>query len=580
MKMKTLKYNILLGAFIAVVAMSSCTKFDDMNKNPYALEDAPSYSYVHPIVFNTQYSLCSVFRSLTAHLMQYAVSTSSEVTSRIVGNYSVPEATDDDIWTNLYQRYGNAESMYVKSLTEDNPGSTGVALVLKSMLIEMITDTYGNVPFTEAGQISLPGAQLKYTTKYEDQREIYRGIVKMLEEANDCFNDPTAENISSIADRMYDGDIDKWQRFGNALYLRTLMRISLKVQEESNGIFVYDTTEGLSINVIDKIAELYSCFASGTGYYPMMRGRVDAASVSFNKYNVYEQTPFYTTTGGNWNAVCACETIVMRMLDTKEAVDKSGTTYHVYVPVSSGGHVPDPRYDAYWRKPLGVPNQMLGPAKSKFFEDHISASGNSLIGRMPNGETNSTITGEIYDVKNADHYNLYNFSEQLFLFAEAGARGWVASISGLGAYLDLFKKGITNSILEWNPHVTADSEEVIEFVNYIVNGEKFSGATFNSGNAVEAILTQKWVSLYFVGIESWCEYRRTGYPLLQTNGPAAENKNILPTRLRYPADEAYRNVEYFQEAVNGWLKGENNMTTDVWWADTQESRSIRLKGRQ
>jgi len=578
--MNMMKHNILLGTILALSAMTACSKFDDMNKNPYALEDAPSYSYVHPIVFNSEKSLCGTYRSLTAHLVQHAVSTSSEVTSRIVGNYTIPESIDDNVWTDLYLQFGNAESMYQKSLKEDNPGSTGIALVLKAMLISLITDAYGNVPYTEAGKIALPGSEMKYTSKYDEQKEIYRDIVAMFEKANDCFNDPLAVNISSIADRMFGGDIDKWQRFGNALYLKTLMRISLKVIEEDNGIFVYDTKEGFSINVCSKIAELYSCFASGTGYYPMMRDRDDAAQVGFNKNNVYEQSPFYSTTSGNWNAVCACETLVMRMLATKEAVDKSGQIYHPYVPVSSGGHVPDPRFDCYWRKTLGVPNQMLGPNKSKFFDDHISASGNSLIGRMPYGTTESYITGEIYDVKNADHYSLMNFSEQLFLFAEAGARGWVSSISGIGAYLDLFKQAITCSILEWNPHVTAESEDVIEFVNYIVNGEKFSGETFNSSNAVEAIITQKWVSLYFVGIEAWCEYRRTGYPLLQTNGPAAENKNILPTRLRYPADEAYRNVESFSQAVNGWLKGENNMRTDVWWADTEESRSIRLKGRQ
>ncbi|MCQ2135763.1 MAG: SusD/RagB family nutrient-binding outer membrane lipoprotein, partial [Bacteroidales bacterium] len=89
----------------------------------------------------------------------------------------------------------------------------------------------------------------------------------------------------------------------------------------------------------------------------------------------------------------------------------------------------------------------------------------------------------------------------------------------------------------------------------------------------------KWISLYFVGVEAWCDYRRTGYPLLKTNGPAADNKNVLPTRLRYPADEEYRNPQTYREAVDGWLGGVDNMRTEVWWADTQESRDLRLKGR-
>ena len=113
-----------------------------------------------------------------------------------------------------------------------------------------------------------------------------------------------------------------------------------------------------------------------------------------------------------------------------------------------------------------------------------------------------------------------------------------------------------------------------------MNQELFSGSPFNTGNALEAILTEKWIANFFIGIESWCDYRRTGYPLLKTNGPAAGNDFILPTRMRYPSDEKYRNVESFSAAVDGWLGGSNNMTTDVWWADTPESYNNRLKGRQ
>ena len=120
----------------------------------------------------------------------------------------------------------------------------------------------------------------------------------------------------------------------------------------------------------------------------------------------------------------------------------------------------------------------------------------------------------------------------------------------------------------------------MDFVNYICNGELFSGATFNSDNAIEAILVQKWVSTFFVGVESWCDYRRTGFPLLKTNGPAAENKFILPTRMRYPSDEAFRNVVTYQETLDRWLGGTNNIQTDVWWANTAESQANRLKGRQ
>ena len=38
------------------------------------------------------------------------------------------------------------------------------------------------------------------------------------------------------------------------------------------------------------------------------------------------------------------------------------------------------------------------------------------------------------------------------------------------------------------------------------------------------------------------------------------------------ADEEFRNRDHYFEAVNGWLGGTNNMTTNVWWADHTNKR--------
>ena len=95
--------------------------------------------------------------------------------------------------------------------------------------------------------------------------------------------------------------------------------------------------------------------------------------------------------------------------------------------------------------------------------------------------------------------------------------------------------------------------------------------TLDGEEVLERIMTQKWISNFLVGIESWCDYRHTGYPEMPVK-PLAANDGILPTRLRYPADEEFRNRDHYFEAVNGWLGGTNNMTTNVWWADHTNKR--------
>lgn len=597
--MKKISISILAVLFTAAV-LPSCSHFDDLAKDPYAIYDAPAQEYVHPIVFNTEKTAMGIFRGTTCLIMQYGVNHNTENSARVISNYNIPEGLLDDAWTSYYIQYGNAVKMYDRAVLEGSEGMQGVALVLRALLISQISDTYGNVPCREAGQLIRTSGSGKYTTAYDNQKDIYYDVVAMLEDANAHFAAEEAASFSRVCDKTYYGSYDKWRRFGNSLYARVLMRIGMKVMAESSGVIEFDDDERAPISVPDKLAAIYQSYLSGEGSYPVMRGRQDRPMVPFNKFNETEQTPFFGYTSGTWNAVTVCNTLVSRMLDGEEKI------YEVEVDgvktrpcgdqlvwatkdlTKAGTHAPDPRYGCWWRKIQGMPTQMTAENVQNFYDTFKSAAGNFKGGSMMRGsETEpdpvwNTLYGieHYYDLQNASEYPLMQYSELPFIFAEAGARGWVAAIGGEGPIGTLLRKGIIESILEWNPHVTETSDAVVNYVNWVMTQEQFSGATFNIGNALEAILTEKWIANFFIGIESWCDYRRTGYPLLKTNGPAAGNDCILPTRMRYPSDEKYRNVDSFKAAINGWLGGSNNMTTDVWWADTPESYNTRLLGRQ
>ncbi|MBP3482849.1 MAG: SusD/RagB family nutrient-binding outer membrane lipoprotein [Alistipes sp.] len=549
----------IVKSIMAAVALTAagCANFDEMNENPYAVYDAPAESFVQPMLYNTEYALVQRTYDLVAELVQYSVNRSTEITSQMNYNYSITESVVASLWQNLYLQAGNAEYMLETAEKESNPAMKGVAMVMKVLIMSNIADTYGNVPYFDAAKIASHKGDISYTTTYDEQNLIYADMLRLLEDANRAFGEAnelvsagtlSTADFSPLCDYMYEGDVDKWRRFGNSLYLRLLMRVSLKVEEEGGLISLGE--EYGEMNVRNKIAELYDCFLSGSGDYPMMRGRSDAALVGFSKYNSALYTPFYSTTSGIWNSVVACNTLVDKMYDKAAGFE-------------------DPRLNFYFTKPMGAPTQWLKSDLDEFMETNVSSLGNSLVGRYPRG---IKVTGDyISDLQNADHYALMNYSELLFIFAEAGQRGWLNI-----AYPQVkqhYLRAVTEAVLEWHPYVTESSENVVKFIDTL-------SSEIDADNALDKILTQKWISLFWVGIESWCDYRRTGYPLLKTNGPAAENNGILPTRMRYPADEKYRNPNSYADAVGGWLGGSNNMQTDVWWASTAESRAMRLKGRQ
>src|SRR3982751_5035482 len=84
----------------------------------------------------------------------------------------------------------------------------------------ILTDTYGDIPYTEASKGFT--AQL-IQPQYDKQEDIYKDILKELDEATGALD---ASKPSSANDIVYGGDIAQWKKFGYSLLLRAAMRLS------------------------------------------------------------------------------------------------------------------------------------------------------------------------------------------------------------------------------------------------------------------------------------------------------------------------------------------------------------------
>ena len=573
MKKYTKYIAIVLATALSVV---SCTKFDEMNKNPYALYYVEAESFVQPILYNTAFTTTYNNYYVTSELMQYAINTSFENSAQLTYNYDIAENYSSYLWR-LYKQFGNAQYMLDLARKGDNPAMVGVALVLRSYIASILTDTYGDVPYSEAGLITLQGNDFSYTVKYDKQEDIYIDLLRSLEEANRCFTEAKAKkaqdstfeiNFSGGCDYMYRGDVEKWHRFGNALYARLLLHVALKIQTTTGGIVSLGDEFG-DIDIIAKFNELYDCYISGSGAYPMMRSIADSARVGFSGSDSSLYTPFHGTTSGNWNAKAACLTLTDLMLIAKDKDNSYGGEGGVY----------DPRYFRIFTKVVGAPTQIPTNELEAYFNEKVSKAGNSLIGRFTRGTTTGTAANPHYgDLQNAPSYGLLNYDELAFIFAEAGAREWISMDQR--TVKNLYLEGARQSILQWQVGFESAVDYLMPTDPAIDTFIKHLDNEFDYNNMLNKILTQKYVATFWVGIESWVDYRRTGYPILKTNGETATNNGILPTRLPYPDTEAFQNAVHYDAAVAGWLKGVNNMQTDVWWATTSESVNNRLLGRQ
>ncbi|HTD93638.1 MAG TPA: SusD/RagB family nutrient-binding outer membrane lipoprotein, partial [Chitinophagaceae bacterium] len=101
-----------------------------------------------------------------------------------------------------------------------NVNILSIARILKVMQMSLITDLYGDVPYSEAGQGFLTS---NFSPKYDAQKDIYADMLNELSVAGAALS-PSGTN-PGIADFVYGGDVAKWKKFANSLMLRLAMRM-------------------------------------------------------------------------------------------------------------------------------------------------------------------------------------------------------------------------------------------------------------------------------------------------------------------------------------------------------------------
>lgn len=95
---------------------------------------------------------------------------------------------------------------------------TGVAMIFKAIVMKRITDTYGDIPFSQA----LQGLD-NVVPAYDKQEDVYKGIIDMLKAGRDMLSD--SENPPT-GDIIYDGDVSKWGKLANSVILQASLQLS------------------------------------------------------------------------------------------------------------------------------------------------------------------------------------------------------------------------------------------------------------------------------------------------------------------------------------------------------------------
>lgn len=502
------KILIYTSLCIAMLSISSCDKgFDELNVNPIAATSVDRMFMLNNAMVS------SSFPTTTANydigIVQQMVSPNSGVLTGANFN-QINNANAEGIWVNYYRNVIRPAVDVIEN-TKNVPARANLynmARIWKAFAFMVITDTYGDVPYFEAGKGFIDNTTFP---KYDTQESIYNDIIKELTEASAALN--TAATIES-SDVMYAGNINQWKRLGYSLLLRAGMRLTKVNPQRAQQV-------------------VQAAFQGG-----VMQSNADNA--------VIRHTANYTFPMGV-------------MLNATEAANYYMTDVFVNALKSTN----DPRLGAIAVRYVGATSGAGHTAAAANRNPEVQ------IG-MPIGYDNVSIAAVVASLRLASFYDftqvdrtrivkpiapcfLVTYAQTQLLLAEAAQRGWVT-----GNAATYYANGVRANMQQFAEYDAASAIPAAAIDAWI------AANPFDAANALQQINTQYWIASFLNGPEAWANFRRSGFPALRKNPyPSQQIQGNFINRMVYPISEVAVNQTNLQAAVQ--RQGADNMDTKVWW---------------
>lgn len=538
---------------VSLVVISSCKdQLTEMNENPNGIDPTTANpNLLMPTVMTgAAMSYLDLGFGDVAGVMQHTQK------SGWYSGHNTYDWTPQD-WSGWYGLLRSNNLMYDRAVTMNLKFHQGVALTMKSFIFGVITDLWGDAPYTNAVKGNLGGGEFA-TPAFDSQEVIYTGIINDLKAASELFASGDETGVLSNYDVYFGGDMEKWQKFTNSLLLRYYMRISDKMPDVAKAGIESIYSSGVYISSADEDAAMSYIGASTNNAWPGTVGGDGSdirnrkpANPLLNKLLANQDprlTVWFAPVRVRWVADPTLPTAVDAFIRkdgviqqgvasiTDEQFQKAPGNYtRHYNPTLYNGTLDAGEY-------VGMPVGILLPD---------AYNGNPTPGQVLQNQHVSQLA-DIYRKGSGDllKARLISAAETHFILAEAALKGW-----SVGNAADHYNAGIQNSLATWQVED--------EYEAYIAQ----PGVAYNG--TLEQIMEQKWIASWTAATESWFDFRRTGYPAL-TPGPASP-ENVLPVRFIYGDSEMLLNAKNSQNAINNLqitphsgLRGSNSQWSKPW----------------
>jgi len=431
-------------------------------------------------------------------------------------------------WNNGYSATTLIDEM--KNLVKGNAAYSNLdncGTIMRVMMMERVTDAYGDIPFSQEGQAK-SGV---FTPVFDTQKDIYAAMLDQLDKACTALD---ASKTGPTSDLFYSGNVAQWKKLGYSLMLRAAMRLT-KVDAAT----------------AQKYAE--KAYTGGT-----MASIADNAKVKAD----------YSNGNGNSDAAALLVTDDFREV-------RWGKTLIDYMKTTA-----DPRISA-------IAEISSGTGKKANETQKAGVSTAALQNGMPNGydlkggttdiskapgypgasPADATVSGDspapvglysrpkfaVYDDRNRYNF-LITYGESELLLAEAATKGWATGTAAT----------------HYANALTADMQTLSQFGTTSVDAAAITAYVaahpLVAGTALQQINMEYYVETasVFNFNENWNNWKRSGYPVLTKVTYSNQFSSDVPRRIVYPVSLPSTNPTNLAAAI-ARLSGGDTFTSRIYW---------------
>lgn len=527
--MKSIFSKYTVPAVAALLLGSSCTKdFDEINTNPSTYSQSsfdPNYLLT---TAQLGYSGSADFAYDTWRGNLIYSSVLIQGFSTVLSYWGGDKYMLNETYTSAYWGTGTVGAYVeqVKPITDLVVSTTGkaqyknlhqVARIMRALVMERITDLYGDVPYAEAGMGYYTGV---ITPKYDKQQDIYADLLKEVDEATAAL-DPQAD--IPTGDVFYKGNIAAWQRFGNTLLLRLAMRLT-KVDPDKAKTYATKVQGKTMASNADNAYVVHDIVGARTTQN--RNSQILLGDGGQEPYYVKWSKTFIdflkSTNDPRLGKVAVTQLYLSDVLKTQNAAANAS-------PAAQKGQ-PNGK-DLSSRAATDVRQDPSYTA----FTDYSSPSP-GMIKR--NGPT-----------------FVLTYAQSELLLAEAAQR------FGLGSAAQHYAAGVTAAITYLSQYDASLAVAPADAATYV------AAYPYDASRGLEQINSQYWAHTITLldFYETWSNWRRSGFPaLVPVNYPNNATNGQIPRRFPYPITETTSNPDNYKTA-SAAVTGGDNLTGRVYW---------------